>query len=226
MHILLNPVFRRFSKEHDCLMVRKVILEVWIYFIKRMGELGLLDEYIGELLLPFCKILPEESNLELVTQICSTFARALGRVNTYSPHGRVDTKTNLAKRRKLYWTKATTDAKHAEIGAAKLVPLSPSNVILLLESLNRHCQKSSLSVEKKKVITSYGYLRGHIREPDEHGRGFNQLKKQASHAIDTLDNDINIVDALKLRVQELERSNKILKNVIQNMTKDGAKVLC
>ena len=140
MHILLNPVFRRFSKEHDCLMVRKVILEVWIYFIKRMGELGLLDEYIGELLLPFCKILPEESNLELVTQICSTFARALGRVNTYSPHGRVDTKTNLAKRRKLYWTKATTDAKHAEIGAAKLVPLSPSNVILLLEKL-----KSALS---------------------------------------------------------------------------------
>ena len=105
MHIISNPVFRRFSKEHNCLMVRKVILEVWVYFIKRMGGLGLLDEYIEELLLPFCKILQEESNLELVTQICSTFARALGKVRGYSPHGHIETKMNLAKRRKLYSTK-------------------------------------------------------------------------------------------------------------------------
>ena len=173
-----------------------------------MGGLGLLDEYIEELLLPFCKILQEESNLELVTQICSTFARALGKVRGYSPHGHIETKMNLAKRRKLYST--------------KLVSLSPSNAIRLLENLNRYCQNSGLSVEKKKVITSYGYLRGHVHEMDDHTRGLKQLNKQGSHAIDALDSNIDIVDALKLRVQELEKSNLDLKNVIQKMRKDGA----
>ena len=57
---------------------------------------------------------------------------------------------------------------------------------------------------------------------DDHARGLKQLNKQGSHTIDTLDSNINIVDALKLRVQELEKSNLDLKNVIQKMRKDGA----
>ena len=57
---------------------------------------------------------------------------------------------------------------------------------------------------------------------DDHTRGLKQLNKQGSHAIDALDSNIDIVDALKLRVQELEKSNLDLKNVIQKMRKDGA----
>ena len=225
MHTLSNPLSRRFSKEHDCLVVRKVILEVWVHFITRMGILGLLDECIEELLLPFCKLLQKENNIELVTTICRTFALAAGRDGSCPPLRSTETKTNLPKRRKLDSTTAEKYTKGAEIGRLKLVPLSASNTIRLLESLKRFCQDSSFSKEKKRIIASYNFVRGHIDELNEDSTKLNRLIKHSSHPVDMLGSDTNVVETLKLRVQELERTNKTLRNIIQNMRNDGAKVL-